>query len=163
VVARHAKAEQDGSTDAARLLSDSGRLDAAEAGTWLAARGVQPDAALVSAATRTEMTWEAISEAAGFDAELLLDEGLYDAGPETALDLVRQTDPTVVTLVVVGHNPTVAFLAQLLDDGEGDEQASNEMALGFPTCALAVFTYDGEWSDLDEASARVTGFHVGRA
>ena len=163
VVMRHAKAEQDGDTDAARRLSDRGVLDAAEAGRWLAAAGVSPDAALVSAATRTELTWEALSDAAGFDAELVLDEGLYAAGPETALDLVRQTESTVTTLVVVGHNPTVAYVAQLLDDGDGDEQSSNEMATGFPTAAMAVFSFSGDWSDLDEASATVTAFHVARA
>ena len=54
---------------------------------------------------------------------------------------------------MVGHNPTMASLAALLDDGDGDEEAGNEMALGFPTSAVAVFAYDGDWADLDEASA----------
>ena len=63
---------------------------------------------------------------------------------------------------MVGHNPTMASLAALLDDGEGDDEAGNEMALGFPTSALAVFAYDGDWADLDEASASVVAFHVGR-
>ena len=58
---------------------------------------------------------------------------------------------------MVGHNPTMASLAALLDDGQGDEEAGNEMALGFPTSALAVFSFDGDWSDLDEASASVVG------
>ena len=60
------------------------------------------------------------------------------------------------------ENPDQADLATLLDDAEGDEDAGNEMAMGFPTCALAVFTYDGAWSELDEASASVVAFHVGR-
>lgn len=163
VIMRHAKAEQDGPSDALRRLSERGLLDAAAAGTWLAAQGFVPDAALVSAATRTEMTWQAASEAAGWDADLLLDEGLYDAGPETALDLVRQTDPAVRSLLVIGHNPTVSFVAQLLDDGEGDDEASNQMALGFPTSAVAVMTCTGAWTELDEASVSVTAFHVARA
>ena len=47
----------------------------------------------------------------------------------------------------------MASLAQLLDDGEGDEEAGTELAMGYPTSALAVFSYDGDWSELDEASA----------
>ena len=159
---RHAKAEQSGPSDYERQLSDRGTVDATRAGQWLAARGVEPDQALVSAAVRTQQTWEAVADGAGWDLEGTLEEALYEAGNESALDLIRETEKHVRTLVVVGHNPTMGSLAQLLDDGEGDDDAGNEMALGFPTCALAVFRYDGEWAELDEASASVLAFHVGR-
>jgi phosphohistidine phosphatase len=162
VVIRHAKAEQSGPSDFDRQLTDRGTVDATEAGQWLATRGVEPDQALVSAAVRAQQTWEAVNEGGGWDLEGTPDEALYDAGTETALDLIRETDDVIRTLVVVGHNPTVASLATLLDDGEGDEEASNEVTLGFPTSALAVFSYDGDWSDLDEASASVVAYHVGR-
>jgi phosphohistidine phosphatase len=33
------------------------------------------------------------------------------------------------------------------------------MTAGFPTSALAVFEYDGKWSDLEPATARLTAFH----
>ncbi|WP_205472242.1 histidine phosphatase family protein [Nocardioides sp. SYSU D00038] len=162
VVMRHASAEQSAPTDFERRLTDRGLADAEEAGRWLAARGLAPDAALVSAAARTLQTWESVAEGAGWDLEAQPDEALYDAGPESALDLVRLTPEEVGTLVVVGHNPTVGHLAQLLDDGQGDEDAGNEMALGFPTAALTVLEHDGRWADLEEASARVVAFHVGR-
>ena len=159
---RHAKAEQSAPSDYERQLSDRGMADAAAAGTWLAARDVVPDQALVSAAVRTQQTWEAVADGAGWDLEGTLEEALYEAGPETALDLVRQTEDHVRTLVVVGHNPTMASLAALLDDGHGDDEASTEVTVGFPTSALAVFSYDGDWADLDEASASVVAYHVGR-
>jgi phosphohistidine phosphatase len=89
-------------------------------------------------------------------------DSLYHAGPETALDLVRETPHEVRSLIVVGHNPTAAYLAQLLDDGTGDAAAGNEMATGFPTSAMALFEITGTWHDLDLASARLVGFHVGR-
>jgi phosphohistidine phosphatase len=162
VVMRHAKAEQSGPTDFERQLADRGGVDATEAGQWLAARGVVAEAALVSAAVRTEQTWDAVSDGASWDVEANLDEALYEAGTESVLDLVRETDSHVTTLVVVGHNPTMASLAQLLDDGDGDDEAGNEMALGFPTSAVAVFSYDGEWAELDEAGATLVAFHVGR-
>jgi phosphohistidine phosphatase len=68
----------------------------------------------------------------------------------------------VSVLVVVGHNPTMAYLAQLLDDGSGDDEAGSQMARGFPTGALAVFDVAGSWTELDLASARLVAFHVGR-
>lgn len=159
---RHAKAEQSGASDAERQLTDRGVVDATEAGQWLANRGVEPDVALVSSAVRTQQTWEAVAEGAGWDLEATLEDALYEAGTETVLDLLRDVEDHVRTVVVVGHNPTMASLAALLDDGEGDDDAGNELAMGFPTCALAVFTYDGEWAELDEAEASAVAYHVGR-
>jgi phosphohistidine phosphatase len=163
IVMRHAKAEQTGATDFERRLSERGHGDARAAGAWLAARGVEPELALVSAAARTQETWESLAEGAGWNLDPELVEGLYSAGTQTALDLVREVDKGITSVMVVGHNPTMASLAAILDDGVGDEEAGNEMALGFPTSAVAVFSYDGDWDDLDEASASVVAFHVGRA
>jgi len=159
---RHAKAEQAGATDFERHLSQRGHADAAEAGRWLAARGVEPELALVSAAVRTQETWDSLVEGAGWDLDPELDEGLYSAGTQAALDLLRDVDDGITSVIMVGHNPTMASLAAVLDDGEGDEEAGNELAMGYPTSALTVFEYDGRWSDLDEASASVVAFHVGR-
>ena len=162
IVVRHSKAEQSGPSDFERQLSDRGMADAAEAGSWLADRGVEPDHALVSAAVRAQQTWEALADGAGWDLDAELEEALYDAGPESALDLLRGVAGHVRTLAVIGHNPTMASLAQLIDDGEGDEEAGTQLAGGFPTSALAVFSYDGDWADLDETSASLVAYHVGR-
>jgi phosphohistidine phosphatase len=75
---------------------------------------------------------------------------------------VRETPDEASVLLVIGHNPTIAVVAQLLDDGSGDEAADQEMTAGFPTSALAVFEYDGAWADLQPASARLTAFHSPR-
>jgi phosphohistidine phosphatase len=162
VVMRHAKAEPHGDSDAERELAQRGYADALEAGRWLADRDFAPDAALVSSARRTATTWLAVAEGGSFEVEATLSESLYLAGPETALDLVRETSYDVRSLIVVGHNPTAAYLAQLLDDGTGDDEAGNQMATGFPTSALARFEVSGTWRELDLASARLVGFHVGR-
>lgn len=160
VVARHAKAEQGGAVDHDRELTDRGRADAAEAGGWLAGRGITPDRALVSAAPRAAQTWAALAEGAGWDLPPDLDRGLYGADPDTVLDVVRGLDESCACAVVVGHNPTMEIVAQLLDDGEGDDAATRDMASGFPTSAVAVFVVEGSWAEL--TTARLTGFHVGR-
>lgn len=162
VLIRHGRAEQAGTTDFDRPLAPAGADDAAEAGFWLAAAGIVADAALVSAAARTRATWATLATAAGWQVEATLDRGLYTADPDTALDQVRLTPESSATLVVVGHNPTVASLAQLLDDGEGDAAASVEMMLGFPPGSVAVFEYDGPWAALEWATARLTAYHAGR-
>lgn len=160
---RHAKAEQTGPTDLERVLSPRGREDAAAAGAWLAGRGIVPDVALVSAAERTRQTWAEVAHAAGWLLEASFDQGLYTAGPETALDLVRAAPDDARSLFLLGHNPTIAYLAAMLDSGEGDDEAANEMAVGFPAGALTVMEYDGAWVDLERESARVVAFHAQRA
>ncbi|WP_328530238.1 histidine phosphatase family protein [Nocardioides sp. NBC_00368] len=164
VIMRHAKAESSAPTDYERQLTERGHADAVVAGEWLAEQGVDPDYVLVSAADRTTQTWEDVAVGASWDLTLAeYDQGLYAAGTSTALDLIREVDDGHSTVVVIGHNPTMFSLVQLLDDGEGDDEAGNELALGFPTAAVAVLTYDGDWSELDEAEASVTAFHVARA
>src|SRR4051812_47160442 len=114
VVMRHSKAEQSGASDFDRQLTDRGIVDATEAGQWLANRGIEPDQAVVSASVRTQQTWEAVNEAGGWDLEGTPEDSLYEAGTESALDLIRETEDVIRTLVVVGHNPTMASLAALL-------------------------------------------------
>jgi phosphohistidine phosphatase len=162
VVVRHSKARPTGPSDHERALADRGHADAAEAGRWLKEQKVVPDAALVSDALRTRETWEELAGGAGWDLDADFSAGLYSAGTDTAFDLVRETDPDVRTLVVVGHNPTMASLAELLDDGDGDAEASSTMLTrGFPTSALAVFAVAEEWADVDEGCGRLESFHVG--
>lgn len=160
---RHAKAEPFGAEDHARRLTERGRRDATEAGAWLAAEGIVPTHALVSAAARTIDTWEAVAEASGSIATPTYDDSLYSAGPDTALDVLVGCDPDAEVLLVVGHNPTAAYLAQFVADGQPDPEAFRAMSQGYPPAALAVFDVPVPWTDLTEGSARLTAFHVGHA
>ena len=119
--------------------------------------------ALVSSAVRTRETWDAVAQGAGWAVEATYSDGLYAAEQEAALDLIRETPSGATTLLVLGHNPTVASLAQLLDDGDGDADASAAMLGRFSPGALTVFDVTGEWADLELGTARVRAFHVGRA
>jgi phosphohistidine phosphatase len=161
-VVRHAKAEQPGPTAAQRPLAARGHGDAREAGEWLARQGFTPDKALVSAALRTRETWTALAEGAGWILEPDVEGALYSAGAETVLDLLRSLPEQTGGVLVLGHNPTMATVAQLLDAGEGDPDAGARMLAGFPTSAVALFTYAGEWAELAFPCASLTAFHVGR-
>lgn len=164
VVMRHAKAEPTAPSDHQRALAARGRSDAEEVGLWLAAQGVSPDLALVSDALRTQQTWEQVAAGASYDLAATFSAALYAAGPDTAFDLVRDVDTAVATLLLIGHNPTVAYIAELLDDGEGDADASTDLVTrGFPTSAVAVFTVAGGWTDIGPGAGRLEAFHVGEA
>lgn len=164
VLMRHARAETVAPSDHGRALAPSGREAAEEAGRWMAGEGIVPDAALVSDALRTLQTWEQVAGGAGWECHVDHSAALYAAGADSAFDLLRETEESVATLVVVGHNPTMAYLAELIDDGEGDVDATTDLLTrGFPTAALAVFVVEGPWSDLGPGTGRLESFHIGDA
>jgi phosphohistidine phosphatase len=165
VIMRHAKAEPTAPSDHERALAARGEEDAEAAGRWLAEQGIEADRALVSDALRTRQTWARVAAGAGWDEDVAeFSEALYAAGSDSAFDLLRETAAHVSTLVVVGHNPTMASVAELVDDGEGDDDAITGMVTrGFPTAALAVFVVEGPWSDLGPGTGTLAAFHAGGA
>lgn len=160
VLLRHAKAANpERVVDADRPLTARGHADAAAAGAWLLARGLQPGRVLCSPSRRTRETWHSVRVAlgdAGSTAEVVMEGALYDAGAATALDLIRATDPDVEVLMVVGHNPTVSMISTLLDPG-------TEVEEGLRTGGLAVHSLDGEWVDCGPGGAPLTASHTARA
>ena len=140
-----------------------GRRQARAVGEHLAGLGVVPSTALVSTAVRTRQTWDEVAGAAGCDVTPRLDDDLYGGGPESVLEVLRTVEADASTVVVVGHNPTIGYLAQMIDDGEGDPAAFTSLGEGYPTGSLAVFGVESEWSgmDVDNASARLLDFFTG--
>ncbi len=161
VLMRHARAGYADGSDFDRPLAEIGAEDARTAGRWLAELGVSAEAALVSAAARAARTYGALASGAGWTLDPSLDRALYHADDQSALDLIRLVDPEVRSLVVVGHNPTIATLAQLLDDGEGDPAALMAMAGGFSPASTAVFDLEVGWAELDYGCATLMAYHVG--
>lgn len=160
---RHAKAEPFASTDRERVLTARGRKDALEAGAYLARASLVPDHAVVSSAVRTRATWEAVAETSGSTAEARVDETVFTgSSPEVVLDVLRGQPDDAVTVMFVGHNPAVAQVVHLLDDGSADPDAMRGLLTGYPVAALTVLEFEGSWSDLEPGGARITAFHVGQ-
>lgn len=160
---RHARAEPVAPSDLERHLTERGRLDAEDAGAWLVEQGFEPDLVMVSTAVRTRETWSAMRERVGWQVEEDRRADLYSAGPEAALDVLRTAPRDVTSLVVLGHNPTVAYLAQLLSDGAADPELLARASAGFPPASVTLFELTSPWATLGFGDARLVGFHVGHA
>jgi phosphohistidine phosphatase len=161
VLVRHAKAGQ-GAPDRDRALTGRGISDAAAVGGWLAESGVRPDRVVVSVATRAAQTWDLADAVLMSDAPVVTDERVYVNTVDTLLDLVRETPDHVRTLVLVGHNPSIAGLAVALDDGRGRRSVAAEVARAYPTSGVACFDLDAGWDQVGEASATLAAFAVPR-
>jgi len=86
-----------------------------------------PDRVICSTAKRARATAEAVVEACGFEGELSLNHDLYSFGVDAYLELLRQLPPELHSVMIVGHNPDVEELLELLT-GEYERM---------PTAALA--------------------------
>lgn len=157
VLLRHAKAEPAGSLDdQMRPLALKGRSQATGVGGSLAATGLVPDAVLVSTALRTRQTWDLVRAGLGVPPEVAtLSDDVYTAGVRSLLGLLRQTDESVGTLLVVGHEPTVSQTAAALAGPGSDEAAVARVRVGVPTATYSVLEISGAWADLEPDAARL--------
>ena len=86
-------------------------------------------------------------------AEDSFDDDLYGADPEEVLTLVRELPDDLRSAMVVGHNPTVQTLSRSLSPLREEEVLSGAVGHGFPTCALAVYSFDVDrWAGVAEGA-----------
>ncbi|MFM6848764.1 MAG: SixA phosphatase family protein [Terrabacter sp.] len=163
ILMRHAKAEEGlGKDDHDRELAARGRRDAKAAGRWLHEQGLVPDLVICSTAQRTRQTWEECCHGGAHTEFVEYRRSVYLGGSEQTLETVREDAGETTTVLVVGHNPTMAQLTSLLTDGEGSREAHDALGAGFVTSGLAVLRYAGEWADIDFGSCALMRFHVSR-
>jgi phosphohistidine phosphatase len=162
ILLRHAKSDwPDGVADHERPLARRGRRDAPEAGRWLRASGTLPDLVLCSTARRARETWELAQ--GGLDASpcVSYEESVYGATAAGLLMLARRVAPQTSASLMVGHEPAMRALTLELASqppGEPVPQPLAQVRLKFPTAAIAVLAFDGEWQDLGPGRARLAAF-----
>ncbi len=156
---RHAKSNwSTGVSDRERPLAQRGREAAPLMGRYLAEELLLPDLVLVSPARRTAETWELVRPMLPEKPGSHVEPRIYEAKPERLLEVVRDVEPAVRTLLMIGHNPGFEELAAMLA-GHGDRYASARMAQKYPTCGLAVLDFAVEdWRDVAARGGRLDRF-----
>ncbi|HXZ16281.1 MAG TPA: histidine phosphatase family protein [Roseiarcus sp.] len=156
---RHAKAAHPaGSGDRERALVERGRRDAQRVGAFLAAADLVPDLTIHSGAERARQTAAIVVDAWPRANEARADPGLYEAAAAGLHAIVRALPDAAPSVMLVGHNPSLADLANTLV-GRGDKGEMLRMAGKFPTAGLAVLEFDVDrWRDVAPGSARLTRF-----
>jgi len=163
VLMRHAKAEDGaGKPDHDRELIARGRRDAAAAGAWLKEQGLVPDLVICSTAVRTRQTWDAARQGGAHTEFVEYRRSVYTGGVEETLETIREDSGETASVLVIGHNPTIAQLTSMLSDGDGSRAAHEALAAGFATSGVAVLRYAGDWADLEWGACELERFHVSR-
>jgi phosphohistidine phosphatase len=153
---RHAKSDWPDVPDRERPLAKRGRRDAPAVGRWLRDHGYLPDVVVCSVARRTRQTWELIAPELGGSPAVTFEPRAYDASALTLLYLAQELPPSRRAALLIGHNPAMAQLATSLVQPPG-EQGDPE-ALRFPTAAVAVVEFTGEWPALAPGQARLLAY-----
>ncbi|MFF7443035.1 SixA phosphatase family protein [Streptomyces sp. NPDC008122] len=163
VVLRHAKsAWPDGVADLDRPLSGRGRRDAPAAGHWLREAGLLPDTVVCSPALRTRQTWDLLSGELDATPTAVHDPRLYAASSAELLHVVRETDESCRTLLLIGHSPGVQDLVVALTGAAAIGDCLARVRRKFPTSAIAVLTLPGTWKGLTPGSCVLVDFAVPR-
>lgn len=163
ILMRHSTAESgSGKSDHDRELIARGRRDATAAGAWLKEQGLVPDLVICSTSLRTRQTWDAAAKGGAHAEFVEFRKSVYVGGVDEALETIREDAGETASVLVIGHNPTMAQLTSLLTDGDGSRRAHEALAKGFATSGVAVLRYAGDWADIDWGSCELQRFHVSR-
>jgi len=157
---RHAKASAggDGLADRDRPLSARGRDAAARIGRHLAERDVRPELVLCSPALRTRETIELVAKGLGAELPVDYEDDLYLASERDLRRRIEQVPGDVASVLLVGHNPGIAELAQQLA-ARGQPDALAELRAKFPTGALAELRIHSQrWSHFARSGCELVAF-----
>jgi phosphohistidine phosphatase len=164
VLLRHAKSAWPDVPDHERPLARRGQRDAPVMGRWLRTAGHVPDRVLCSTARRARETWGLAQPALRASPPVSFEDRVYGASASELLDLIHRAPQAAKTLLIVGHDPGIPELAFMLAEGAPPGRGAvtrstlDRMKAKFPTAAIAVLEFTGNWSQLGPGEARLTGF-----
>lgn len=147
-----------------RVLTKRGIRACNAMASWMKQSGCIPAMVHCSTAARAQETWDRIRNR--FDDRTEITEtrtrDLYLAEPVVILRQLAQTPDDVSSAMIVAHNPGIAELAlHLAMRSPGAD--IGDMAMKYPTAALAVFRFTGSWASLNDAKTVLQHYIVPRA
>lgn len=158
---RHAKSSwaDTGQVDLDRPLNERGKRAAAAMGHYMASNGLMPQLVLCSPALRNRETWGLVAGELSVTPEVLITTEIYDFGDGKALmECLRHRSSAAQSLLLVGHNPSIAGLAQTLV-GAGNGKLRERLEEKYPTAALAIISFDlDNWESLTAGSGTLLRF-----
>ena len=152
LLVRHASSDYAalGVKDIDRVLNDRGIQQAHAMATYLKQKGIFPQLLLTSPAARTRKTALFFVDSFGIgENKIQMVDEMYEAEPETLLDIIRNAPNTVDTLMLVGHNPSIELIASYLTKDDIEK---------VPTCGVVDLMFElGDWSEIGKGDGELIG------
>lgn len=150
---RHAKSSWDerGISDHDRKLNARGKRDAPKMGELLNSKNLHPDIIYSSSAERALTTAKIISEKLQHPVEnIVITNEIYEATTNDLINIITEIDDKNDSAMLVGHNPGLTVLANLLSDKYIDN---------LPTCAVTVVELNAEsWKEVEPDCGKLIAF-----
>lgn len=140
---RHAKSswKETELPDHERPLKGRGEKNAEAMGKFLKSKDLVPELIISSSAVRAVKTAELVAHKSGYKGDIVKLDALYMAEPSVWLDSLRAHANNQKSVLLVGHNPGMEALLQLLTGKVESLQ----------TACVAYLTVDVKsWKDLNE-------------
>ena len=150
---RHAKSSWKYPTldDFERPLNKRGRETAPLMGKILKKLDTSPDLIISSPATRASMTARIISDQMNYPLEKIrYDESIYASSENELLHTIAEIDDQITTAMLIGHNPGLTCLANLI----GDSSISNIPTSGVCCIELNI----SSWNKIGKHRGKVKFF-----
>jgi phosphohistidine phosphatase len=129
---RHAQSadKQRGQTDKERELTPLGFQQSLRIAGFLIQEKTFPDAIMCSTSERTKATTSLIADAIKYDpSQIFYFEELYEASTRTLFNFVSQLEDNLHQVMLVGHNPSISYLAEYLTKAEIGEMVPTGMSI----------------------------------
>ena len=141
---RHAKSDWSNLAlpDYQRPLNERGQRACLKVGRAMKRLSINPQMVLCSTATRAEETLDRVMEAGELDWPVTPESGLYGAGADRILSLIRRQPDTLDSLLLVGHNPGFQDLVIGLSGKETEHGTLDRIMRKLPTGSFAEITFD---------------------
>jgi phosphohistidine phosphatase len=137
--------------DIDRPLNKRGLRDAPFMAEQLVKRQIFPDLIVSSPAVRAYTAAQIIAEKLNYPIQDIQQESkIYEATPETILDILRQLPDEKEVILIFGHNPTFTMIANHFSD---------EYIDNVPTCGIVAVNFEiASWKELNQQNSRFSFF-----
>ena len=126
-VAASAESRQD---DKNRDLTQAGVKDSLHMGAWFVRQKARWDLMVSSSALRAEQTANLVAEGMKIEhPRVLVEDVLYDASVRQLLEYVNNIEDAYHSVLIVGHNPALSYLAEYLTKAHIGDMAPGSVAI----------------------------------
>jgi phosphohistidine phosphatase len=157
---RHAKALTPHNVDDyERPLAPRGREAALMIAGHMLHEGYEPELLLVSSAKRTQETFSLVRSSMPA-CKFIPKRDLYGASLEDLVELIQAIESGVKSVLIIGHNPGLAELSEMLvDETKSNPAAMKHLSSNFPTASFSVFDFKVDhWSDVQLGQGNLRQF-----
>ncbi len=149
---RHGKSswKDENLSDHERPLKKRGTKDTKRIAKEIKKNNLEPDLILSSTATRARQTAEIIVDKLDYQEQVIFSDALYMGEPQDFVHLLNTISNDHDTVMIVGHNPGLEALLQILD---GEIESLPTAGLGHLVLAI------DDWQDLSlDTMGEMVGF-----